>query len=95
MANPHLSSGERQSMYRSVFVINRCFDSILQRISGLETAQKLNLQHFEELRGLTQEVQLHINNRLLEEIHTLERADWYYFGNIRTSMEKRLNPEEE
>lgn len=95
MAVPHLNSGERQSIYRSLFLINRCFDSIVQRISGLENAQKLNAQHFEELLGLTQEVQLHINNRLIEEIHTLERSDWYYFGAVRKAIEIRLDPTKE
>ena len=70
MADPHLNSGERAEMFRHLFLINRSFHSIVQRISDLENAQKLNAQHFEELRGLTQEVQLHINNRLLEEVHT-------------------------
>jgi hypothetical protein len=92
MAVPNLSSGERQDLYRSLFLINRSFHFIVQRISDLENAKKLKTQHFEELRGLAQEVQLHINNRLLEEMHTVERADWYGFGRIRKAMEKRHNP---
>jgi hypothetical protein len=93
MAVPNLSSGERQELYRSLFLINRSFHFIVQRISDLENAKKLNTQHFRELRGLAQEVQLHINNRLLEEVHTVERADWYGFGEARNKMENRLNPE--
>ena len=72
MADPHLTSGERAEILRHLFLINRSFHSIVQRISHLESAQKLNAQHFEELRGLTQEVQLHINNRLIEEIHHID-----------------------
>lgn len=93
MADPHLNSGERANVFRSLFLINRHFDSIVRGISDLENAHKLNAQHFEELRGFAQEVQLHINNRLIEEIHTVERADWYHFGALRTAIEKQRDPE--
>ena len=92
MADPNLNSGERASVYRTLFFINRNFHSIVRRLLDLENGQKLNAQHFEELRGLAQEVQLQINNRLIEEIHTVERADWYHFGAIRTAIDKRLDP---
>ena len=95
MADPHLTSGERAEMFRHLFFINRSFHFIVQRISDLEHAQKLNAQHFAELRGITQEVQLHINNRLIEEVHTVERDDWYHFGAVRSGMNKRLNPDKE
>ncbi len=93
MADPNLNSGERQDLYRNLFLINRSFHFIVQRILNLENAQKLDTQHFAELRGLTQEVQLHVNNRLLEEIHAIERADWSSYGDVRTAMDQRLNPD--
>ena len=80
-------------MYQALFLINRSFHFIVQRLHDLENSHKLSQQHFAELRGLTQEVQRHIDNRLIEEIHTVERADWYHLGEIRTAMEKRLDPE--
>jgi hypothetical protein len=47
------------------------------------------------LRGLAQEVQLHINSHFIEEIHAIERTDWYRYGQSRTAMEKRLKMDKE
>jgi hypothetical protein len=93
MATPNVTSGERLELYQSLFLINRSFHRIVQRIEELEKSKKLKTIHFKELRGLAQEVQLHINNQIIQELQTVESAEWFRFGRVRTAMEKRLNPD--
>lgn len=87
MAEPNLTSGERLSVYKSLFLINECYDSIVQRLRELDNAKTFTPEKLEELCGFTQEVQLLVNNRLIEDLHTTERADWYAFGKFRAARE--------
>ncbi len=91
MAAPNLTSGERLNVYRAIFLLNRSFHFIDQRLHDLENIGSFNPRKLEELRGLAQEVQLDINNRLIEELHTAERSDWHHFGTIRVAREKRFH----
>lgn len=89
MPEPNLTSGDRAKLYEALFQINSSFDSVVKRLRDLENTQKLNSERLGELRGFAQEVQLHINNRVLEELQNLEGSDWYHFGKFRAAMEDR------
>ena len=88
MAAITFSSGERQDIYRRMFLLNRSFHFAVQRLDELKIL--LSSQDLKDMRGLTQEVQLEINYLLLDRLHSLEEHDWAQFGKVRTALEKRL-----
>jgi hypothetical protein len=90
MAAPRLSSSERAEVYRLLFLLNRSFDLIVQRLDELGQAGLFTPRDLREMRGLTQEVQLEINTLLLGPLDSLEHDDWGTFGRVRIAMEKRL-----
>ena len=90
MAAPKLTSSERAEVYRLLFLLNRSFDLIVQRLDALGDAGLFSSRDLREMRGLTQEVQLEINTLLLGPLDSLEHEDLGTFGRVRTAMEKRL-----
>lgn len=88
-----LTGGERAETYRRLFLINRSFHFIVQRLDELAQASIFDRRNMAELREFTQEVQLEINTTLLSPLHSVELDDWGQFGKIRIALEKRLkNP---
>lgn len=90
MAAPRLTSSERAEVYRLLFLLNRSFDLIVQRLDELGQTGLFSSRDLREMRGLTQEVQLEINTLLLGPLDSLEHDDWGTFGRVRTAIEKRL-----
>jgi hypothetical protein len=90
MAAPRLTSSERVAVYRLLFLLNRSFDLIVQRLDELGQTGLFTSRDLREMRGLTQEVQLEINTGLLDSFEPVEHADWAQFGKVRMAMEKRL-----
>ena len=90
MAAPRLTSSERARVYRLLFLLNRSFDLIVQRLDELGQTGLFTRRDLREMRGLTQEVQLEINALLLGPLDSLEHDDWGTFGRVRIAMEKRL-----
>lgn len=83
-----MTSGERQDVYRQMFLLNHSFHFIVQRLD--ELAGLLGRQNLKDMRGLTQEVQLEINHLVLGSLESIEERDWAQFGKIRVAMERRL-----
>ena len=71
MAAPHLTSAERQDVYRLVFLLNRSFHLIVQRLDELAKNKVFNTRDLTEMRGLTQEIQLEVNTAVLESLRKL------------------------
>jgi hypothetical protein len=90
MAAPNLTSGERQDVYRLMFLLNRSFHLIVQRLEALGKTGIINARDLRDMLGLTQEVQLGINTGLLDQLDPCENDDWAHFGKVRIAMEKRL-----
>lgn len=87
-AVPTLTSDERQNVYRQMFLLNRSFHSIVQRLDELK--RFFSPQDLRDMRGLTQEVQTEINHLILNKLESIEESDWAQFGKVRTEMERRL-----
>jgi hypothetical protein len=85
-----LTSRERAELYRQIFLLNRSFDLIVQRLDNLSQTRIFRARDIREARGLAQEVQLEINTTLLGPLDSLEHEDWGEFGKVRIAMEKRL-----
>ena len=83
MAAPKLTSSERAGVYRLLFLLNRSFNSIVQRLDELGQTGHFSSRDLREMRGLTQEVQLEINTLLLGPLDSLELDDWGTFGRVR------------
>jgi hypothetical protein len=90
MAAPRLTSNERAEVYRLLFLLNRSFDLIVQRLDELGQTGLFSSRDLREMRGLTQEVQLEINTGLLDSFESVEHGDWAHFGKVRIALEKRL-----
>jgi hypothetical protein len=90
MATPQFTSGERQEVYRRIFLLNRSFHFIVQRLDELAQTKIFHPRDLREMRSLAQEVQLEINTGLLDPLETVEMDDWAQFGKVRKAMEKRL-----
>ena len=90
MAAPRLTSSERAGLYRLLFLLNRSFDLIVQRLDELGQTGLFTSRDLREMRGLAQEVQLEINTGLLDSFEPVEINDWGHFGKVRGAMEKRL-----
>jgi hypothetical protein len=88
MAAPKFTSRERLDVYRGIFLLNRSFHYIVQRLDGL--AVLFRPQDLKDMRGLAQEIQLEINTLLLDRLHSTEERDWAEFGKVRNALEKRL-----
>jgi hypothetical protein len=88
MAAPKFTSGERMNVYRSLFLLNRSFHLIVQRLDDLKTL--FTPQDMKDMRGLTQEMQLEINHLLLNKLDSIEEHDWSQFGKVRIALEKKL-----
>ncbi|HLJ25404.1 MAG TPA: hypothetical protein VKY85_01720 [Candidatus Angelobacter sp.] len=93
MAESNLNSGERDQVYQALFLLNRSFHLIVQRLEELDKTGIFDSQHLKQLRGLTQELQADVNNHLLEKLHFVEREDCYHFSKVRIARDHRLNPE--
>ena len=90
MTMPRLNSRERADIYRRLFMLNRSFDLIVQRLDELAQTRIFSVSDLREMRGLTQEVQLEINTVLLNPLESVENNDHAYFGKVRIALEKRL-----
>lgn len=90
MAAPRLNSRERADIYRHIFLLNRSFDLIVQRLDELAQARIFDICDLREMRGLAQEVQLEINTLLLSPLESAEQNDHAQFGKVRVAMENRL-----
>jgi len=90
MAAPQFTSGERMEVYRRIFLLNRSFHLIVQRLEELGKTSILNARDLRDMLGLTQEVQLEINTGLLNQLDSIENDDWAQFGKVRIALEKRL-----
>jgi hypothetical protein len=90
MAALNLTSGERMDVYRRMFLLNRSFHFIIQRLDELTQTRIVSPKQIKEMIGLTQEVQLEINTLLIEPLGSLELEDWAVFGKVRMAQEKRL-----
>jgi hypothetical protein len=90
MGAPRLTSSERAGVYRLLFLLNRSFDLIVQRLDELGQTGLFTSRDLREMLGLTQEVQLEINATLLDPLESVEQDDWGTFGRVRIAMEKRL-----
>jgi hypothetical protein len=85
-----LTSRERTELYRQIFLLNRSFHLIVQRLDDLVQTRIFKARDIREMRSLAQEVQLEINTTLLGPLDSLEHDDWGEFGKVRFAMEKRL-----
>lgn len=90
MAAPQFTSGERQDVYRLMFLLNRSFHFIFQRLDELAQTGICTSRDLKEMRGLTQEVQLEINTGVLNSLESVEMNDWAQFGKVRIALERRL-----
>jgi hypothetical protein len=90
LAAPTFNSRERADIYRQLFMLNRSFDSIVQRLDELAQRRIFSGRDLEEMGGLTQEIQLDINILPLERLESAEQSDHALFGKFRMAMEKRL-----
>jgi hypothetical protein len=90
MAALNLTSQERMDFYRRMFLLNRSFHLIVQRLDELTQTRIVSPEQIKEMIGLTQEVQLEINTLLLGPLDSLENDDWATFGKVRIAQEKRL-----
>lgn len=90
MAAPRLTSSERAEVYRLLFLLNRSFDLIVQRLDELNQTGLFTSRDLREMRGLTQEVQLEINTGLLDSLEPVENNDRGHFGKVLIALEKRL-----
>lgn len=88
MAAITFTSGERQEIYRRIFLLNRSFHFAVKTLDELKVL--LPPRDLKDMRGLTQEVQLEINYLLLDRLYSLEQHDWAQFGKVRIALEKRL-----
>jgi hypothetical protein len=84
------TSSERINVYCLMFLLNRSFHFIVQRLGELGKASVLNSRDLKDMLGLTQEAQLEINITVLNTLETLESNDHARFGKVRSAMEKRL-----
>jgi hypothetical protein len=89
MADPNFNSAERMDIYRSMFLLNRGFHFIVQR---LEHVGKIMMKDrdLRDMLGMTQEIQLEINTLVLNNLDSVENNDWAEFGKVRIALEKRL-----
>jgi hypothetical protein len=90
LAALNFTSGERQEVYRLMFLLNRSFHFIVQRLEELGKTGIINARDLRDMLGLTQEVQLGINTMLLNELDPIENDDWAQFGKVHMAMQKRL-----
>jgi hypothetical protein len=90
MAATNFTSGERQEVYRLMFLLNRSFHFIVLRLEELGKTNIINARDLKDALGLTQEVQLGINTAVLDTLDSVENDDWAQFGKVRIAMEKRL-----
>jgi hypothetical protein len=87
-AEPELTSGERQDVYLSMFLLNHCFHGIVLRLDELK--RFFSPQDLRDMLGMTQEIQLEINRTLLDKLESIEESDWEKFGRVRAALERRL-----
>jgi hypothetical protein len=78
------------NFYHHLFLLNRSFHFIVQRLDELNQTRILSPKEIKEMIGLTQELQLEINTLLLGPLDSLEHDDWAVFGKVRLAQEKRL-----
>lgn len=90
MAAPQFTSGERMDVYRHLFLLNRSFHFIVQRLQEVGKSGMMNARDLKDMLGMTQEVQLEINTTLLNPLDSVEHNDHAQFGRVRIALEKKL-----
>jgi hypothetical protein len=90
MANPYFTSSTRLRVYQLLFLLNRSFHLIVNRLHDTESLGIFEPQDIKEMLGLVQEVQLEINTLVLDPFATIEDRDLAHFGRMRARMENRL-----
>jgi hypothetical protein len=94
LATLKFTSRERMDVYRRIFLLNRSFHFIVQRLDELSQTHIFSSHALREMRGLAQEVQTEINTLLLNQLESAEMDDWAQFGKVRSALEKRLRGSE-
>ena len=90
MAAPKLTSRERAEVYRLIFLLNRSFDFIVQRLDSLQKIGLFTSKVAKLFPGFAQELQAEFNQQFLEDLHQLELDDWGRYGRVREKYEKYL-----
>jgi len=90
MAAPKLTSRERAEIYRLIFLLNRSFDFIVQRLETLQKTGLFTSKAAKLFPGFAQELQAEFNQQFLEDLHQLELDDWGEYGKARQRWEKHL-----
>lgn len=80
----------KADIYRTLFRINRAFDSITEQLPTLIQAGLLSRKSLRDFQGYTQELQAEFNQQFLEDLHQLELDDWARYGKVRQAREKEL-----
>jgi hypothetical protein len=87
---PTMTSGDRQDVYKRIFLLNQSFHFIVQRLDELVQTKLFNVRDLREMAGLMQETQAGINSSLLSNLESIETDDWAEFEKVRIALEKRL-----
>jgi hypothetical protein len=90
MASPRLTSSEREDVYRLLFLLNRSFDFIVQRLNALQKTGLFKSKTAKLFPSFAQELQAEFNQQFLENLHQLELDDWGEYGKARQLWEKQL-----
>jgi hypothetical protein len=90
MTTLRLPAANRRKGYCGIFLLNRSFDLIVQRLDELGQPTIFKTRDLREMCGFAQEVQLEINTMLLNALEAAEQRDHAQFGKVRIAMERRL-----
>jgi hypothetical protein len=90
MGAPKLTSSERAEVYRFIFLLNRSFDFIVQRLDAIQKTGLFKSKSSKLFPSFIQELQAEFNQEFLETLHQLELDDWGEYGKAREKYEKYL-----
>lgn len=90
MRAPRLTSRERAEVYRMIFLLNRSFDFIVQRLDTLQKTGLFKSKAAKLFPDFAQELQAELNQEFLSDLHDLELEDWSEYGKARQKYEKEL-----
>lgn len=89
-----MQTDKKAEIYNAVAAINSAFGAILSALQTLQGQGIITADYLQEKTEQTEELRAGINSHILSHRQESESEDWYKFGELRKTTEKRLLGEE-
>lgn len=81
-------------IYNTFAAMNCSFDTITDALRSLHEEKVISAEYLKQQTEITEELRAGINHYIVNKREETEAADWYRFGQMRETTEKKLSSEQ-